>query len=180
MPSPRPPHMLLSLCTGLCLHGPPLSSSPFSLNLQRHHHYLRRFFHSHDGYAATIGDGKIVGVSFVDVRSKRSRVASLGLVSSLTPGAGTMTVVAACSHAEKLGFSTLVRYEGGTIQPFIHPTVLHRGQASEVPTTALVQLSVNGDDGCDHHVFTLPRIPCLQFYTYVCFVSCCLLRRGRF
>ena len=39
-------------------------------------------------------------------------MATLGPVSSTTPGAGKMTFKAACAHAEKLGFSTLVRVEG--------------------------------------------------------------------
>lgn len=55
------------------------------------------------------GSGKIVGVSFVDVHAKGSKVATLGPVASLAPGAGKMTFMAACAHAEKLGFSTLVR-----------------------------------------------------------------------
>lgn len=62
-----------------------------------------------DGFAATDGNGKIVGVSFVDVHAKGSRVALLGPVAALAPGAGTKTFMAACAHAEKFGFSTLVR-----------------------------------------------------------------------
>ena len=41
-------------------------------------------------------------------------MASLGPVSSLAPGAGKMTFVAACAYAEKRGFSTLVRHEVNT------------------------------------------------------------------
>ncbi|CAM9734947.1 unnamed protein product [Pylaiella littoralis] len=65
---------------------------------------------SYEGYAAVAdnGSGRIVGVSFVDVHAKGSRVATLGPVSSVAPGAGKMTFVAACAHAEKLGFSTLI------------------------------------------------------------------------
>ncbi|CAM9636314.1 unnamed protein product [Ectocarpus fasciculatus] len=54
------------------------------------------------------GAGKIVGVSFVDVHAKGSRVACLGPVSSIAPGAGKKSFVAACAYAEELGFSTLV------------------------------------------------------------------------
>lgn len=60
------------------------------------------------GYAATNSDGKIVGVSFVDVSAKGSKVAIVGPVAALSPGAGKTTFMAACAHAEKLGFSTLV------------------------------------------------------------------------
>lgn len=60
---------------------------------------------SHEGD----GDGKIVGVSFVDVHAKGSRVATLGPVASLASGGGRKTFAAACEYAEKLGFSTLVR-----------------------------------------------------------------------
>lgn len=68
-----------------------------------------RFCKNLEGYAA-VKDGKIVGVSFVDVHAaKGSRVAGLGPISSLAPGAGKKTLVAACDHVEKLGFSTQVR-----------------------------------------------------------------------
>eukprot|EP00752_Nemacystus_decipiens_P011763 g10439.t1 len=65
---------------------------------------------SYEAYAAVAdnGGGKIVGVSFVDVHARGSRVATLGPVSSVASGAGRKTFVAACDHAEKLGFSTLV------------------------------------------------------------------------
>lgn len=56
-----------------------------------------------------MADGKIVGVSFVDVHAKGSRLATLGPVSSIASGAGKKTFVAACDHAQELGFSTLVR-----------------------------------------------------------------------
>jgi len=59
-------------------------------------------------------DNKIVGVSFVDVHATGSRAATLGPVASLAPGAGKETFVAACHHAEKLGFSTLVRAHPAT------------------------------------------------------------------
>ena len=85
----------------------------FLLILPCDHHY-DRVCKSHDGFTATNADGKIVGVSFVDVHAKGSNVATLGPVASLAPGAGSMTFVAACAHAEKLGFSTLVRCEGNT------------------------------------------------------------------
>lgn len=73
---------------------------------------------SYEAYAAVAdnGGGKIVGVSFVDVHAKGSRLATLGPVSSLAPGAGRMTFVAACDHAEKLGFSTLVRAGPGPVE----------------------------------------------------------------
>ena len=61
------------------------------------------------------GGGKIVGVSFVDVHAKGSRVATLGPVSSIASGAGKKTFVAACDHAQKLGFSTLVRAGVGCV-----------------------------------------------------------------
>lgn len=61
-----------------------------------------------DGVAATNGDGQIVSVTFVDVHAKGSKVALLGPVASLAPGAGKKTVVAACAHVETLGFSTLI------------------------------------------------------------------------
>ncbi|CAN0393828.1 unnamed protein product [Ectocarpus sp. 12 AP-2014] len=65
---------------------------------------------SHEAYAVVAdgGAGKIVGVSFVDVHAKGSRVACLGPVSSIAPGAGKKSFVAACAYAEELGFSTLV------------------------------------------------------------------------
>ncbi|CAN0123416.1 unnamed protein product [Scytosiphon promiscuus] len=66
----------------------------------------------YEGFAALGDDGdggsKIVGVSFVDLHAEGSRVATLGPVSSLAPGAGRKTFKAACEYAEKLGFSTLV------------------------------------------------------------------------
>lgn len=62
-----------------------------------------------DGFAATNGEGKIVGVTFVDVKAKGSKVAILGPVAALAPGTGKPTFIAACAHAENLGFSTLVR-----------------------------------------------------------------------
>eukprot|EP00903_Cladosiphon_okamuranus_P008824 g8451.t1 len=68
---------------------------------------LQSICKSYDAYAA-VADGKIVGVSFFDVHAKGSRVATLGPVSSLAPGAGKTTFVAACEHAERLGFSALV------------------------------------------------------------------------
>ncbi|CAM9419147.1 unnamed protein product, partial [Laminaria digitata] len=61
-----------------------------------------------EGYAATGSDGKIVGVTFVDVHAKGSKVAVLGPVAALAPGTGKKTFMAACAHAEKLGFSTLI------------------------------------------------------------------------
>lgn len=64
-----------------------------------------------DGVAATDDEGKIVGVSFVDVRAKGSKVALLGPVAALAPGTGKPTFMAACAHAENLGFSTLVRQQ---------------------------------------------------------------------
>ncbi|CAM9788128.1 unnamed protein product [Ectocarpus sp. 12 AP-2014] len=65
---------------------------------------------SYEGYAAVEdgGAGKIVGVSFVDVHAKGSRVATLGPVASLASGAGKKSFVAACAYAEELGFSTLI------------------------------------------------------------------------
>lgn len=54
-----------------------------------------------------------MGSSFVDVHAKGSRLATLGPVSSIAPGAGGKTFVAACEYAEKLGFSTLVRARMG-------------------------------------------------------------------
>lgn len=78
---------------------------------------LSRICKSHYAYAAVAdnggGKGEIVGVSFVDVHAEGSRVATLGPVSSIAPGAGKKTFVAACAHAEKLGFSTLVRAGSG-------------------------------------------------------------------
>lgn len=71
-----------------------------------------RFCKTHHVSAASDGDDKIVGSTFVDVETKGSRVASLGPVSSIVPGAGTKTFEAACAHAEGLGFSTLVRIVG--------------------------------------------------------------------
>lgn len=61
-----------------------------------------------EGYAATNSEGKIVGVTFADVCAKGSKVAILGPVAALAPGTGKKTFMAACAHAEKLGFSTLV------------------------------------------------------------------------
>eukprot|EP00752_Nemacystus_decipiens_P016205 g14492.t1 len=71
---------------------------------------IQGFCKSYEAYAAVAdnGAGKIVGVTFLDVHAKGSPVATLGPVSSLAPGAGKMTFVAACDRAEKLGFSTLV------------------------------------------------------------------------
>ena len=72
-----------------------------------------RFCKTYQGYAA-VKDGKIVGVTLADTHAKGSRLAALGPVSSLVPGAGKKTLVAACEHAEKLGFSTQVKaYLGG-------------------------------------------------------------------
>lgn len=66
---------------------------------------------SHCGYAATGDDGNIVGVAFVDVQAKSSRVAAVGPVASSAPGAGRKVFSATCAYAEKLGLSTLVRGE---------------------------------------------------------------------
>ncbi|CAM9418945.1 unnamed protein product, partial [Hapterophycus canaliculatus] len=67
---------------------------------------------AYEGYAAVADDGeggtKIVGSSFVNVHAKGSRVATLGPVSSIAPGAGRKTFAAACAYAQKLGFSTLI------------------------------------------------------------------------
>eukprot|EP00904_Undaria_pinnatifida_P001755 jgi/Undpi1/11580/HiC_scaffold_30.g13875.m1 len=65
------------------------------------------FCKTHEGYTASDGD-KIVGSTFVDVAAKGSKVASLGPVSSVSPGAGKKTFESCCAHAEGLGFSTLV------------------------------------------------------------------------
>ncbi|CAM9520106.1 unnamed protein product [Ectocarpus sp. 4 AP-2014] len=65
---------------------------------------------SHEAYAVVADGsaGKIVAVSFVDVHAKGSKVACLGPVTSIAPGAGKKSFVAACAYAEELGFSTLV------------------------------------------------------------------------
>lgn len=63
-----------------------------------------RFCKTLEGYAA-VRDGKmIVGVSFLDMHAAPgSKVAGLGPTSSLAPGAGKKTLVAACDHAENSG-----------------------------------------------------------------------------
>ena len=83
------------------------SFSLLSLQLRCDHPY-GRICKSTEGYAATNSDGKIVGVTFVDTNAKGSKVAILGPVAALSPGTGKKTFMAACAHAEKLGFSTLV------------------------------------------------------------------------
>lgn len=66
---------------------------------------------SHEGFALLDGeDGKIVGVTFVDMTVEGpNKVAAFGPVSSSSPGAGRKTFEAARQHAEKLGFNVLVR-----------------------------------------------------------------------
>lgn len=94
-----------------------LIARPPSHTNQQHRGLLSRICKTYEGYAAVADDGsggdKIVGVSYVDVHAKGSKVATLGPVASVAPGAGRKTVVAACEHAEKLGFSTLVRLRAG-------------------------------------------------------------------
>lgn len=91
-----------------------LPRSPSPIPNERKRGLLPRICKGYEGFAVVShdggGDGKIVGVSFVDVHGTGSKkVATLGPVSSLVPGGGRKTFVAACEHAEKLGFSTLVR-----------------------------------------------------------------------
>lgn len=126
-----PTHVLTAFALVLWQPLPPQKNKPSRtpIDTTRQHLVLfPRMCKSYEGYVAVThdddgGDGKIVSVSFVDVHAKGSKVATLGPVSSLAPGAGRKTFVAACEHAEKLGFSTLVRVltvrVGGTLRPSI-------------------------------------------------------------
>lgn len=69
---------------------------------------IPRYFKGRHCFAVADESGKIVGVTFVDVKAKGSRVAALGPVASCKPGAGRKAFEAACAHAEELGFTTLV------------------------------------------------------------------------
>lgn len=109
--TPLSPPVLSRPTRSLWCFPPSLASSLSSLTslpLRRYLHFAR-ICNSLDGFAVTNGDGEIVGVTFVDVLAKGSKVAVLGPVASLAAGAGKKTFMAACTHAENLGFSTLVR-----------------------------------------------------------------------